>query len=112
MTNLFHTLTNVYQNTHNYLLRNETKQFHFKKILSSVLRYNCRVHQSKDFVQWNPNGTVSFRNRRRWDFVPERSNGSLSDNITNLNIVAVVSISKNQISLLSSKQMNYCTTVS
>ncbi|CAH2266440.1 jg24406 [Pararge aegeria aegeria] len=42
-------------------------------------------------ITWNDNGTVTFRNQRFWYFQPERSNGSLSDNITTINpIIATI----------------------
>lgn len=43
-------------------------------------------------LSWNANNnTVSFYQVRVWHFVPELSNGSLSDKITNINVMASVS---------------------
>jgi len=43
-------------------------------------------------INWNANDTVTFQQIRRWHFVPERSNGTLRDDITNINAIAVVII--------------------
>jgi hypothetical protein len=51
-----------------------------------------REYVEKTNVTWNVNGTVSFRRLRSWVFDAENSNGSLSDNVTTLNPVAVVII--------------------
>lgn len=42
-------------------------------------------------VSFHPeNDTVSFGQIRTWHFVPEMSNGTMSDNVTNVNVVAAV----------------------
>lgn len=38
-------------------------------------------------VKWNDNGTLSYQQKRIWQFLPEKSKGSLDDKITNLNII-------------------------
>lgn len=44
-------------------------------------------------VTFHPeNGTVSFDQIRTWHFLPEMSNGTLEDKVTNINVVAAVSI--------------------
>ena len=43
-------------------------------------------------IIWNENDTVTFQQIRRWYFVPELSNGTLRDDITNINAIAVVII--------------------
>jgi len=40
-------------------------------------------------LTWNANDTVTFQQIRRWHFVPERSNGTLRDDVTNINAIAV-----------------------
>ncbi|XP_049868366.1 protein croquemort-like isoform X1 [Pectinophora gossypiella] len=53
--------------------------------------YVYREEHEKVNLTWNSNNTVTFYNKRVWHFVPEMSNGSLSDNITSINpIVATV----------------------
>ncbi|XP_063975444.1 protein croquemort-like isoform X3 [Diachasmimorpha longicaudata] len=38
---------------------------------------------------WNTNGTLTFNQKRIWHFIPEKSNGTLDDEIVNLNPIAV-----------------------
>ncbi|XP_050347319.1 protein croquemort-like [Nymphalis io] len=53
--------------------------------------YVYRESHTKKNLTWNDNGTVTFYNERFWHYVPEMSNGSLSDIIVNINpIVATV----------------------
>uniref|UniRef100_A0A1B6DPX8 Protein croquemort n=1 Tax=Clastoptera arizonana TaxID=38151 RepID=A0A1B6DPX8_9HEMI len=46
-------------------------------------------HHSKGNLTWNSNNTITYLNKKTWKFMPELSNGSLSDNITNINVVAM-----------------------
>lgn len=39
-------------------------------------------------LDWNDNSTVSYNQTRTWHFLPEKSNGSLDDEITNINVIA------------------------
>lgn len=50
-------------------------------------------HEVHDRVnlQWNDNNTVTFNQRRTWNFEPELSRGSLDDTVTNLNVISLVS---------------------
>nr|CAD7603521.1 unnamed protein product [Timema genevievae] len=48
------------------------------------------THQKVN-ITWNSNHTVSYRQVKRWFFDKDHSNGSLEDNVTTLNVVAVVS---------------------
>lgn len=42
-------------------------------------------------ITWNAqNNTVSYNQIRTWHFVPEKSNGSLSDVVTNVNVITAV----------------------
>lgn len=53
--------------------------------------YVFSEHHVRVNLTWNNNNTVSFQQKRIWHFLPEFSNGTLSDNITNINpIVSVV----------------------
>lgn len=38
----------------------------------------------------NDNGTITFQQRRVWYFEPTMSNGTLQDQVTNLNPIAAV----------------------
>lgn len=50
--------------------------------------YTFSEHHIRVNVEWNhDNGTLSYQQKRIWKFLPERSNGSLNDKITNLNII-------------------------
>merc|ERR1719376_1959505 len=42
----------------------------------------------KTNIVWNDNGTVSYKQVRSWHFLPEKSKGSLDDEVTILNPVA------------------------
>lgn len=43
-------------------------------------------------VSFNPNNdTVSYDQIRTWHFLPEMSNGTLDDHVTNINVIAAVS---------------------
>lgn len=45
-------------------------------------------------VTFHPeNDTVSYNQIRTWHFVPEMSNGTLNDEVTNVNVIAAVSFS-------------------
>ncbi|XP_067010074.2 protein croquemort [Anabrus simplex] len=46
------------------------------------------VHEKVNLT-WNPNNTISYKQIRRWYFDAERSNGSLDDEVTTLNVVAL-----------------------
>ncbi|KAI5744521.1 hypothetical protein M8J76_003017 [Diaphorina citri] len=50
-----------------------------------------RFHENKEVVQvkFHDNGTVSYKQERRWYFDSEYSAGSLKDNVTTLNAVVV-----------------------
>uniref|UniRef100_A0A0A9ZAI4 Protein croquemort n=2 Tax=Lygus hesperus TaxID=30085 RepID=A0A0A9ZAI4_LYGHE len=52
--------------------------------------YTFTEHHSKVNLLWNnENNTITFNQVRRWHFVPEQSNGSLSDQVTNVNVIAM-----------------------
>lgn len=40
-------------------------------------------------LEWNENNTVTFNQRRTWNFDPELSRGSLDDTVTNLNVISL-----------------------
>ncbi|PSN44095.1 hypothetical protein C0J52_07656 [Blattella germanica] len=51
--------------------------------------YIFSEHHTKVDLHWNDNDTVTFNQIRRWHFVPERSNGTLTDEITNINVIGL-----------------------
>lgn len=52
--------------------------------------YVFSEHHIRVNLTWNDNGTVTYQQKRIWHFIPELSNGSLSDEITNVNPVVAV----------------------
>ena len=71
------------------LVTNVTACIGYKYI--SVLNICFREVYEKVNLTWNANHTVTYNRIRRWYFDPENSKGNLSDRITTLNTVAVVS---------------------
>jgi hypothetical protein len=61
---------------------------HAPSLQTPAFRYR-ETHEKAD-VTWNANHTVTYRQRKWWYFDPENSSGSLKDNITTLNVVALV----------------------
>lgn len=60
-----------------------------KPILVEMGPYVFREEHEKLNLTWNANGTVSYWQRHTWHFEPHLSAGSLDDEITNVNVVAV-----------------------
>lgn len=50
-------------------------------------------HERNDLDWHDDNATISFNQTRTWHFQADRSNGSLDDLLTNLNVISVVSTS-------------------
>ncbi|XP_076673421.1 protein croquemort isoform X2 [Andrena cerasifolii] len=93
-----------------------------KPILEELGPYVFREIRQKADVKFHPeNHTVSYMHRRWWYFEPELTNGSLSDQITQLNTVAIsakhktrfwVDVLQNTLSLmLSSSEVHVTKTV-
>lgn len=59
---------------------------HFQELGPYVFH---EVHERKNLV-WNDNNTVTFNQRRTWHFDPDRSNGTMDDRVTNLNVISLV----------------------
>jgi len=59
-----------------------------KPQVEQVGPYVFTEQHEKSSVVWNKNETVTYRQIRTWHFLPERSNGSLDDEVTILNSVA------------------------
>lgn len=53
--------------------------------------YTYYEHHIRENITFNDNGTITFETKRLWRFLPEKSVGSLSDKITTLNPIVVVS---------------------
>ncbi|XP_075225516.1 protein croquemort-like [Lycorma delicatula] len=71
--------------------------FAAKPLMQEVGPFVFSEHHTKVDVVWNSNDSITYRQYRKWIYHPELSNGSLSDNITNLNVIAVTigALSKN-----------------
>lgn len=52
--------------------------------------YVFAEHHVRNDVQFFDNSTVAYNQTRTWEFVPERSNGTLEDKVTTLNTIALV----------------------
>nr|CAD7605788.1 unnamed protein product [Timema genevievae] len=50
--------------------------------------YVFSEHHVRVNMSWNSNDTVTFMQTRTWKFVPERSNGMLTDEVTTVNTIA------------------------
>ncbi len=51
-----------------------------------------REHREKVIKDWNDaNSTITFMQNRTWFFEPERSKGDLNDQVTTVNVPAIVS---------------------
>jgi hypothetical protein len=59
-------------------------------IVAVIICFLCSEHHSKVNIEWNDNDTVTFQQIRTWHFEPERSNGTLRDEVTSINTIAVV----------------------
>lgn len=68
-----------------------------KPILKQIGPFRFREIREKIRIKWNDNSTVSYRERRRYRFVPEESRGSLNDDICTLDVPAIVSNEKHQV---------------
>ncbi|XP_014229611.1 protein croquemort-like [Trichogramma pretiosum] len=62
-------------------LKNASVKPHFDEVGPYVFR-EVDIKMNKT---WNKNGTITFRVKRVWHFIPEESKGNLTDEITNLN---------------------------
>ncbi|GIY53884.1 hypothetical protein CDAR_87022 [Caerostris darwini] len=71
-----------------------------KPVLEELGPYTFRESREKVNITWNEdNSTVSYRQIRRWFFQPDRTNGSLDDVVTTLNVPMVAAA-------MAGKQMN------
>lgn len=62
-----------------------------KPILQQLGPYRFKETSEKFNIRWNPrNSTVTYQKRSRYYFDPDGSNGTLDDEITALNVIALV----------------------
>ncbi|XP_073972730.1 protein croquemort-like [Rhodnius prolixus] len=67
----------------------ETLENNVKPNFLELGPYVFSEHHMKKNLTWNTNDTITFKQRRRWYFIPEMSKGTLNDEITNINVVAM-----------------------
>ncbi|XP_054708652.1 scavenger receptor class B member 1-like isoform X2 [Uloborus diversus] len=72
----------------------EVYNFTNKPILEEVGPYTFRESREKVNVTWRDNGTLSYKQIKRWYFQPDRTNGSLQDYITTLNVPMMAAAAK------------------
>lgn len=83
------------------------KNWKIKPIFEECGPYVFSEHHIRVNIKWNNNGTITYQQKRIWHFLPEQSNGTLQDNITNLNVVATVSLVKVITTKISQKKTFY-----
>lgn len=54
--------------------------------------FDFRENRSKVNVTFNSNNTVTYMQLKSWKFDPSLSNGSLSDQVTTINIILTVNL--------------------
>ena len=64
----------------------------YPQVIKKIYIYFLREFHERAYVNYHDNYTVTFYQNRTWKYVPELSNGSLSDVVTVLNTPLVVSI--------------------
>lgn len=76
----------------NWTNAHEIQAINYKPNLTEVGPYVFLEKHTRVNVTFHPeNDTVSYDQIRTWHFMPNMSVGSLDDNITNVNVIAVVS---------------------
>ena len=69
----------------------EDSRGEIKPLIMEVGPYTWRERHFKDNITWNDdNGTVTYMQKKYWEFKEEMSVGSLDDVIVNINIIALV----------------------
>lgn len=76
----------------NWTNAHDIQATNYKPILTEVGPYVfLEKHTRVNITFHSENDTVSYDQIRTWHFMPDMSTGSLDDNITNANVIAVVS---------------------
>jgi len=60
-----------------------------KPVVQEVGPYVYTEEHHKSDLQWNTNGTVTYKQIRTWHYLPDRTPGSLDDQVSTLNIILV-----------------------
>lgn len=77
----------LYNWTNSDEIHNTSVKPHFQQMGPYVF---IEKHKRVD-LEWHDNNTISFNQTRTWFYDESRSNGSLDDKITNLNVISTVS---------------------
>lgn len=76
----------------NWTNADEIQALNYKPNLTEVGPYVFLEKHTRVNITFHPeNDTVSYDQIRTWHFMPNMSVGTLDDNITNVNVIAVVS---------------------
>ena len=62
----------------------------FKPVLVEIGPYVFRESHLRQDIDWRDDDTVSFNQSRTWYYVPEKSTGTLEDQVTSINAIASV----------------------
>lgn len=85
----------IYLRFYFFNLTNPEDVYDLKKpILEELGPYTFREERKKVNITWNENGTVSYRQIKRWYYQPDKSVGYLNDTITTLNVPMVAAATK------------------
>lgn len=68
------------------------KDWRIKPIVQEVGPYVFSEKHYRVNLQWNDNDTITYQTKRVWHFIPEKSNGTLADKVTTVNVIAAVSL--------------------
>ena len=71
-------------------IEKRTETYRPKPILQEVGPFTFREKHFKDVKSFNKNGTVTFQQRKQWEFIEDES-PSLDSMIVNVNMIAMVS---------------------
>lgn len=74
----------------NWTNTHEVENPDVKPILTECGPYVFLENHKRTNITWNENGTVTYNQIRTWHFMPDMSNGSLDDEITNVNVISAV----------------------
>lgn len=53
--------------------------------------YTYSEHHIREQVVFNDNNTITYKTKKIYKFLPEKSNGKLTDKITTINVILAVS---------------------
>ena len=62
-----------------------------KPILREIGPYTWKIHMDKFDINFHPNYTLSYRENKRFEFLPDQSVGTYDDIVTTVNVPYAVS---------------------